>query len=93
MYSPTMARTSYANVTQLLTIGAIPTLAKMATQEKDRDARKSAITALSQAARNFQPGLDAVVENMPPPFKPDQNLDASDMDSVDSLIKRLREHV
>jgi hsp70-interacting protein len=54
------------------------------------DVRKKAVRALSCASRNFQPGLDVVVENVPSHFKPAGKLDAADMDSVDSLIHSLR---
>jgi hsp70-interacting protein len=78
---------------QLLIVGAIPTLVRLATQDTDKKVRKKAITALSSAVRNFQAGLDTSLEHMPAEFKPKQNLDANDMESVDLLINRLRESV
>ncbi|KAF2003047.1 Fes1-domain-containing protein [Amniculicola lignicola CBS 123094] len=76
---------------KLMDHNAIPTLARLATEDTDRDVRKKAIRALSQVARNFQPGLDLVVEHIHPKFKPEGKLDAEDMASVDSLILMLRE--
>jgi hypothetical protein len=82
-----------ANEPQILALGAIPTLIKMATEETDKAAKKKAILALSSIVRNFQPGLDETVSKMPAPYKPEGKLDANDMDSVDSLINKLRESV
>lgn len=65
----------------------------MATTDTDKKARKKAIFALSSSVRNFQPGLDATVSHMPDDFKPSDTLDANDMESVDSLINKLREGV
>jgi hsp70-interacting protein len=73
--------------------GAIPTLVRMATTDMDQMARKKAIFALSSSVRNFQPGLDIAVSHMPDNFKPTDKLDANDMESVDSLINKLRESV
>jgi hsp70-interacting protein len=82
-----------ANNSQLLIVGAIPILVRLATEDTDQKVRKKAITALSSAVRNFQAGLDASLEHMPIEFKPEQALDANDMDSVDILINKLRESV
>jgi hsp70-interacting protein len=65
----------------------------MATTDTDKKVRKKAIFALSSSVRNFQPGLDAAILHMPDDFKPSDTLDANDMDSVDSLINKLRESV
>ncbi|KAJ4369710.1 hsp70 nucleotide exchange factor fes1 [Neocucurbitaria cava] len=78
---------------RLLVVGGIPTLVKMATSDAEKKVRKKAITALSSSVRNFQPGLDTVVSHMPSEFKPQEKLDANDMDSVDTLINKLRESV
>ena len=63
----------------------------MATTDVERKVRKKAINALSSSVRNFQPGLDAAVSHMPIDFKPQEQLDANDMESVDILINKLRE--
>jgi hypothetical protein len=78
---------------QLLVVGGIPTLARMATSDAEKKVRKKAIFALSSAVRNFQPGLDIAVSHMPAEFKPQEKLDANDMESVDVLINKLRESV
>ena len=78
---------------QLLVVGAIPTLVRMATSDSENKVRKKAIFALSSSVRNFQAALDAAVEHMPAEFKPQQKLDANDMESVDVLINKLRESV
>jgi len=78
---------------RLLVVGAIPVLVRMATSDAEKKNRKKAIFALSSAVRNFQAALDAAVEHMPAEFKPQQKLDANDMESVDVLINKLRESV
>jgi len=64
---------------------------RLATEDTERDVRKKATTALSSAVRNFQPGLDAAVAAAPDKFKPKEKLDATDMESVDVLIGKMRE--
>lgn len=76
---------------QLLVLGAIPTLVRMATGTDETKVKKKAITALSSSVRNFQPALDDAVSHVPADFKPADKLDANDMDSVDILINKLRE--
>ncbi|KAJ4287584.1 hsp70 nucleotide exchange factor fes1 [Kalmusia sp. IMI 367209] len=77
---------------RLLVLGAIPTLVKLATEDNNLVVRKKAVRALSCASRNYQPALDAVVDSLPSHFKPENKLDAGDMESVDSLINQLRTH-
>lgn len=82
-----------ANQLQLLVVGAIPTLVRMATSDEDKKVRKKAIFALSSSVRNFQAALDAALEHMPAELKPQEKLDANDMQSVDVLINKLRDNV
>jgi hsp70-interacting protein len=70
--------------------GAIPTLVRLATEDADAQVRKKAIGAISSTIRNFQPGLDAVHTHMPTTQKPQPKLDASDMDSIDTWMDKLR---
>ena len=63
----------------------------MATEDTQKNVRKKAILALSSSIRNFQPGLDAAVPYLPAKFKPQQDLDANDMDSINTIIDKLRE--
>ncbi|KAJ8113653.1 hypothetical protein OPT61_g4260 [Boeremia exigua] len=76
---------------KLLVLGAIPTLVRIATGNDETKVKKKAITALSSSVRNFQPALDDAVAHVPAEFKPAGKLDANDMDSVDTLINKLRE--
>jgi len=55
--------------------------------------RKKAVFAISSAVRNYQPALNALVSELPAEFRGEDKLDAADMESVDQLINRLREHV
>lgn len=78
---------------RLLIVGAIPKLVRMATSDSESKVRKKAITALSSSVRNFQAALDDAVLHMPADFKPEEKLDANDMQSVDVLINKLRESI
>lgn len=79
---------------RLLEHGGIPQLAKLAVEDGEQAVRKKAITALSSAVRNFQPGLDALEQSLPEKVwtRRKLGLDAADMDAVDSVIKALRDH-
>lgn len=81
---------SYADCDKLLVLGALPTLVKLATEDDNLAVRKKAVRGISCATRNYQPALDAVVDSVPPTFKPENKLDAGDMASVDILIDQLR---
>ncbi|KAF1917902.1 nucleotide exchange factor Fes1-domain-containing protein [Ampelomyces quisqualis] len=75
---------------RLLICGAIPILVRLATEDPTPLVRKKAITALSSTVRNFQAALDETLSHMPAKYKPEENLDANDMESVDILINKLR---
>ncbi|KAF2262928.1 hypothetical protein CC78DRAFT_295299 [Lojkania enalia] len=75
---------------KLFTLGGIPKLVELATQDTSEEVRKKAIGALSSATRNFQPNLDAMVQNVPAKFKPDSEMDASDMDAITGFINQLK---
>jgi len=77
---------------RLLILGAIPTLVKLATEDPHPVVRKKAILALSSSVRNYQPALDAAVSSMPEEHKIENNLNAADMDSVNTFIQKLREN-
>lgn len=72
-------------------MGAIPTIVRLATSDSEpQKTRKLATTALSCTIRNFQPGLDAAIPHLPAAFKPQEAVDAGDMESVGNLIGKLR---
>lgn len=52
--------------------------------------RKKAAFAISSEVRNFQAGLDTLLEELPESFEAPKQLDASDMDAVDIVIDKLR---
>jgi hsp70-interacting protein len=84
---------NFTNSMQLLIVGAIPTLVRLATEDVEKKVRKKATTALSSAVRNFQAGLDAALSSVPAEYKPKDKLDANNMESVDVLINKLRESI
>ncbi|KAF1827460.1 Fes1-domain-containing protein [Dissoconium aciculare CBS 342.82] len=78
---------------KFLAEGGIPKLVKLATEDPVQSVRKKAITALSSAVRNFQPGLDELEQSVPDAiWTKKQGLDAADMEAVDEVISALRDH-
>ncbi|KAK5108164.1 hypothetical protein LTR62_008695 [Meristemomyces frigidus] len=76
---------------KMLAAGGIKELARLSTTDDSVVVRKKAVTALSSAMRNFQPGMDELESVLPGSVWKRKGLDAADMDSVDELIGRLRE--
>jgi len=77
---------------RLLAMGAVPKLAKQATEDSDLAARKKAVNALSSEVRNYQPALDELEKSLPESVWKRKGLEAGDMDSVDEVIQALRDH-
>ena len=79
-------------IVKCLAVGGVPKLLKVALDTAVPTAtRKKAVFALSSQVRNYQPGLDALVADLPPHFRGEDKLDAGDMEAVDAIIDRLRE--
>jgi hsp70-interacting protein len=77
---------------RLLAMNGIPPLVKLATGEKEgQKVRRKAVYALSSAARNYQPSMDVLTEELGKLGRSGGKIDASDMDAVDVLIGGLRE--
>ncbi|KAK4505396.1 hypothetical protein PRZ48_003359 [Zasmidium cellare] len=78
---------------KLLSQGAVPKLAKLATEDGDVGVRKKAISALSSEVRNFQPGMDELEKSLPEGMwgNKRRGIDAADMEACDELIQTLRE--
>lgn len=65
----------------------------MATRDTHNAAKKKSIYALSSAVRNFQPALDEAVKHLPEEFVPSSGkVDAGDMDAIDEIMTKLRNH-
>ncbi len=73
------------------TYGAIPKLAKLATDDGNQAVRKKAILALSSALRNCQPNLDALLKVLPRQDAADGSIDAADMGAIDTIVQKLRD--
>ncbi|PPJ50069.1 hypothetical protein CBER1_05058 [Cercospora berteroae] len=74
-------------------LGVVPKLAKLATDDTNQAVRKKAIGALSSQVRNFQPGMDELEKALPESVwkSSEGGQDASDMDSCDAIIQKLRD--
>lgn len=77
---------------RLLAVGAIPKVVNLAVNDKDKSVRRKATNAISSGVRNYQPSLDVVLEHLPKEFQPGQKVDATEMEQVDEIISKLREH-
>jgi hsp70-interacting protein len=75
----------------MLVLGAIPILVKMATADSDQMARRKAIYALSSGIRNYQPSLDAALQQLPSTYKPEGEINADDMEAIDPIMQKLRD--
>lgn len=78
---------------QCMIVGAIPKLTKIALFDANHATRKKAIFALSSEIRNYQPGLNEALKELPKEYGGQQELDASDMAAVDVVIDKLRESI
>ncbi|KAM0739358.1 hypothetical protein ACQRIT_007095 [Beauveria bassiana] len=77
---------------RLLAAGGIRPLVALATGEGEPEtARRKAVYALSSAIRNYQPALDAAVEELAAAGHAAEKVDATDMEAVDTIITPLRE--
>ncbi|KAM3423686.1 hypothetical protein BST61_g1099 [Cercospora zeina] len=74
-------------------LGVVPKLAKLATDDANQAVRKKAIGALSSQVRNFQPGMDELEKALPESVWTSSKggQDASDMESCDVIIQKLRD--
>jgi len=75
----------------MLSHGAIPSLVKLAIDDPSLAVRKKAILALSSSVRNFHAGLVEALKTLPTEYRPADEIDAGDMEAIDTIIQRLRE--
>lgn len=77
---------------RLLALGAIPKLVELATSEtEDKEVKRKAIYALSSQCRNYQPAMDVFTEELEKTGRKYGNVDAADMDAVDTITTKLRQ--
>ena len=74
-----------------LATGAVEKLVELAVSGETPKLRKKATYALSSEVRNYQPGFDTMVKELPAEYRGEDRLDANDMEAVDQIINRLRE--
>lgn len=79
------------NISQLLAVGAIPILVKLALQDPNGQVRRKAVYAISSEVRNYPPALNVLVLELPERLRPSRSLDAGDMEEVDSVIDAIKE--
>ncbi|KAL9097694.1 MAG: hypothetical protein Q9165_000020 [Trypethelium subeluteriae] len=74
-----------------LEMGAVPILIGIALRDQEGGVRKRAARALSAEVRNFQNGLDALLEGLRVEGVQEPKVDAGDMQAVDGVVERLLE--
>ncbi|KAJ5715101.1 Hsp70 nucleotide exchange factor fes1 [Penicillium malachiteum] len=77
---------------KLIVLNAIPKLVKVATTDSNPATRKKAVYAISSAVRNYQPSLNELIKHLPEGYST-ENVDAGDMEAVDTIMDKLRSHV
>jgi hsp70-interacting protein len=79
----------------LVKTGGLPKLANLAVKDPATIVRKKAVLALSSAVRNCPEALDEVLPVLPDAVKPkdQQGVTSDDMDALNELFRKLREHV
>lgn len=75
---------------QLLVVGGIPLLTKLAIEDSNEQVRRKAIYALSSEVRNYQPALNAALKVLHGALNSEGVVDAGDMDAVDQIIEQLK---
>ncbi|KAL8710520.1 MAG: hypothetical protein Q9220_004953 [cf. Caloplaca sp. 1 TL-2023] len=76
---------------RLVAVRGIPILIRLALEDKTEQVRRKAIYALSSGIRNYAPGLDALMQQLPQDMRPDGKVDAGDMDEVDKIIDAIKQ--
>ena len=78
-------------MSQVLALGAVPTMIDLAIEDPIQAVRKKAILALSSTVRNYQPAMDVALKHLPAEFQPGGSIDAGNMEEVDTVIQKLRD--
>ncbi|KAI9149240.1 Hsp70 nucleotide exchange factor FES1 [Paramyrothecium foliicola] len=77
---------------RLLAVGGVPSLVELALKEGEpEDVRRKAVYALSSACRNYQPAMDTCTEELTKRGQATDKIDATNMESVDTIMNDLRE--
>jgi hsp70-interacting protein len=76
---------------RLLAMNGVPKLCKAAVNDSDKAARRKAIYALSSSVRNYQPAMNEAVKNLPKDIVGADQVSATDMDTIDAIMAKLRE--
>ena len=75
----------------LLAVKGIPKLCRLAVQDADEAVRRKCVYALSSEIRNYQPGMNETVRNLPKHIVGPDQVSAQDMDVIDAIMAKLRE--
>ena len=75
---------------RLLAMDGIQKLARLAVEDKDRAVKRKCVYALSSSIRNYQPATDEAVKYLPSDIVGADTVSASDMETLDAIMERLR---
>lgn len=74
-------------------MNGVPKIAKLAVEDPDPAVRRKCIYALSSTVRNYQPALNEAIKNLPSDIASSQEVDATDMEAVDTIMDNLRSRI
>jgi len=77
---------------RFLAINGIEKLVKLALHDEDKVVRRKAVYALSSGIRNYQPAMNAAVRCLPKEIVGPDQVSAADMDVIDAIMSKLRDH-
>lgn len=75
---------------RLLALDGVQKLAKLVLEEKDMVVRKKRVYALSSSIRNYQPATNEAVKCLPSSIVGTDTVSAEDMETIDSIMAKLR---
>ena len=76
---------------RMLEANAIPKLCKLAVEDPNEGVRRKAAYAISSEIRNYQPGMDEAVKNLPKNIVGPDEVSCTDMGVIDAIMANLRD--
>ncbi|KAH8149968.1 uncharacterized protein LAJ45_06121 [Morchella importuna] len=73
--------------------GGVPKIVELILKDPEEKVRTKAVYALSSQVRNYEPSLKQALDLLPEELALKKDLDAEDMESIDELVRKLRERV
>lgn len=75
---------------RLLAMDGVQKLVNMAVNDRDQGVKKKCVYALSSSMRNYQPATNEAVKHLPADLVGADTVAASDMETIDAIMEKLR---